>query len=94
MTGAFELTTRHRPTRSEQAAGACGLSVQLVKRSPHQIAHSSNRDSFSAITSLLSLSAALVATWVMQVTTLSIRRLALAQRIALAALAIDEIDRT
>ena len=50
--------------------------------------------SLSAITSLLSLSAALVATWVMQVTThqaglgSSIARLALAQRIALAALAI------
>jgi hypothetical protein len=52
--------------------------------------------SLSAITSLLSLSAALVATWVMQVTTThqagldsSIARLALAsQRIALAALAI------
>jgi hypothetical protein len=51
--------------------------------------------SLSAITSLLSLSAALVATWVMQVTRPgSIRRLALAQRIALAALAIDGIDRT
>ena len=50
--------------------------------------------SLSAITSLLSLSAALVATWVMQVTThqagldSSIARLALAQRIALAALSI------
>ena len=50
--------------------------------------------SLSAITSLLSLSAALVATWVMQVTThlagldSSIARLALAQRTALAALAI------
>ena len=50
--------------------------------------------SLSAITSLLSLSAALVATWVMQVTThqagldSSIARLAMAQRIALAALAI------
>jgi divalent metal cation (Fe/Co/Zn/Cd) transporter len=50
--------------------------------------------SLSAITSLLSLSAALVATWVMQVTThqagldSSIARLVLAQRIALAALAI------
>jgi divalent metal cation (Fe/Co/Zn/Cd) transporter len=50
--------------------------------------------SLSAITSLLSLSAALVATWVMQATThqaglgSSIARLALAQRIALAALAI------
>jgi hypothetical protein len=50
--------------------------------------------SLSAITSLLSLSAALVATWVKQVTThqaglaSSIARLALAQRIALAALAI------
>ena len=50
--------------------------------------------SLSAITSVLSLSAALVATWVMQVTThqaglnSSIARLALAQRIALAALAI------
>ena len=48
----------------------------------------------SAITSLLSLSAALVATWVMQVTThqaglgSSIARLALAQHIAFAALAI------
>jgi divalent metal cation (Fe/Co/Zn/Cd) transporter len=48
----------------------------------------------SAITSLLSLSAALVATWVMQVTTHQAglgtpgARLALAQRIALAALAI------
>ena len=50
--------------------------------------------SLSAITSLLSLSAALVATWVMQVTTHQAgrstpgARLALAQRIALAALAI------
>jgi predicted neutral ceramidase superfamily lipid hydrolase len=50
--------------------------------------------SLSAITSLLSLSSALVATWVRQVTTRqagldsSIARLALAQRIALAALAI------
>jgi divalent metal cation (Fe/Co/Zn/Cd) transporter len=50
--------------------------------------------SLSAITSLLSLSAALVATWVMQVTThraglgTPSARLALAQRIALAALAI------
>jgi hypothetical protein len=50
--------------------------------------------SLSAITSLLSLSAALVATWVMQVTTRQAgldtpsARLALAQRIALAALAI------
>jgi hypothetical protein len=50
--------------------------------------------SLSAITSPLSLSTALVATWVMQVTTnraglgTSIARLALAQRIALAALAI------
>ena len=50
--------------------------------------------SLSAITSLLSLSAAQVATWVMQVTThqagldSSIARLALAQRIALAALVI------
>lgn len=50
--------------------------------------------SLSAITSLLSLSAALVATWVMQVTTQQAglgtpsARLALAQRIALAALAI------
>ena len=50
--------------------------------------------SLSAITSLLSLSAALVATWVMEVTThqaglkSSIARLALAQRIALAAFAI------
>jgi divalent metal cation (Fe/Co/Zn/Cd) transporter len=50
--------------------------------------------SLSAITSVLSLSAALVATWVMQVTThqagldSSIARLALARRIALAALAI------
>jgi len=50
--------------------------------------------SLSAITSLLSLSAALVATWVMQVTTRQAgldtpsARLALAQRIALAAVAI------
>ena len=50
--------------------------------------------SLSAITSLLSLSAALVATWVMQVTTHQAglgtpsTRLALGQRIALAALAI------
>jgi len=50
--------------------------------------------SLSAITSLLSLSAALVATWVMQVSTQQAglgapsARLALAQRIALAALAI------
>ena len=50
--------------------------------------------SLSAITSLLSLSAALVAIWVMQVTThqaglnSSIARLTLSQRIALAALAI------
>ena len=50
--------------------------------------------SLSAITSLLSLSAALVATWVMQATThqaglgTSSARLALAQRIELAALAI------
>jgi hypothetical protein len=53
--------------------------------------------SLSAITSLLSLSAALVATWVKQVTThqaglaSSIARLALAQRIALAALAINAV---
>ena len=50
--------------------------------------------SLSAITSVLSLSAALVATWVMQVTTHQAglgtpsARLALAQRVALAALAI------
>ncbi|MGA8157244.1 MAG: hypothetical protein WB822_13765 [Rhodoplanes sp.] len=50
--------------------------------------------SLSAVTSLLSLSAALVATWVMQATThqaglgTSSARLALAQRIELAALAI------
>ena len=50
--------------------------------------------SLSAVTSVLSLSAALVATWVMQVTTHQAgfstpsARLALAQRIALAALAI------